>query len=72
MPKMKTHKGLRKRLIVRKKSGRSSFQQKATSQDHFNARERGKTTRSKRRLNSVSETRLAAVRRMLPYNGKKA
>jgi large subunit ribosomal protein L35 len=46
MPKIKTHKATAKRFMVTK-SGK--LKHRKPGQDHFNARESGKTIRSKRR-----------------------
>lgn len=46
MPKMKSHKGAVKRF---KKTGSGKIMHRKTGQDHFNSRESGKTTKSKRR-----------------------
>ncbi|HCM68202.1 MAG: 50S ribosomal protein L35 [Candidatus Kerfeldbacteria bacterium RIFCSPLOWO2_01_FULL_48_11] len=64
MPKLKTHKATTKRYwktkngkILRRKSG----------QDHFNARESGNITRSKRRDVEVNPSFKRTVGRMIPY-----
>lgn len=46
MPKIKTHKGATKRF---RKTGTGKVMHRKTGQDHFNARESGKTTKGKRR-----------------------
>jgi large subunit ribosomal protein L35 len=46
MPKQKTHKGAQKRF---KKTGTGKIVYRKAGQDHFNARESGKTTKNKRR-----------------------
>ncbi len=46
MPKMKTHKATAKRFTITRKN---KFLVRKAGQDHFNARESGKTTRNKRR-----------------------
>ncbi|MBU6447529.1 50S ribosomal protein L35 [Patescibacteria group bacterium] len=46
MPKMKTHKGASKRF---RKTGSGKVVYRKAGQDHFNARESGKTTKNKRR-----------------------
>lgn len=51
MPKAKTHKGATKRL---RKTGTGKLMQRTSGQDHFNARESGKTTKNKRRDNTMS------------------
>jgi ribosomal protein L35 len=44
--KQKTHKALSKRVKI---TGGGKILKRAAGQDHFNARERGNTTRNKRR-----------------------
>lgn len=46
MPKIKTHKATSKRFSLTKKN---KLKQRKAGQDHFNARENGKTKRNKRR-----------------------
>ncbi len=65
MPKIKTHKASAKRFkitknnkIIRRKGG----------QDHFNARESGTTTRSKRRDITVSKSDRKNIKTLIPYN----
>lgn len=53
MPKIKTRKVISKRVRVTK-SGKIKI--KRGGQDHFNARESGKTTRNKRRDKTVHHT----------------
>jgi ribosomal protein L35 len=53
MPKLKTRKVISKR-IRRTKSGKIKI--KRGGQDHFNSRERGNTTRNKRRDKTVHHT----------------
>lgn len=62
MPKIKTHKGLAKRIIVKKSHGKKKFFQRVATQDHFNARERGKDKRFKRKIKPVSRTNERAIR----------
>jgi large subunit ribosomal protein L35 len=65
MPKIKTHKATVKRFkitrngkIIKRKSG----------QDHFNSRESGVTTRSKRRDIGIAETEHRVIKQLMPYN----
>lgn len=51
MPKIKTHKATQKRFTKTKKK---KYLVRKGGQDHFNARESGKTTRNKRRDISFS------------------
>jgi ribosomal protein L35 len=47
MPKLKTHKATAKRFTITKKT--KKVKARKAGQDHFNARESGKTKRNKRR-----------------------
>lgn len=69
MPKAKTHKATRKRFKI---SGKKKFLARAAGQDHFNARESGKTTVKKRRDNVASRANVEALRRMMPYFRKRS
>jgi large subunit ribosomal protein L35 len=51
MPKAKTHKGATKRL---RKTSSGKIMQRSAGQGHFNSRESGKTTKNKRRDNTMS------------------
>lgn len=51
MPKAKTHKGATKRL---RKTATGKIMQRTAGQGHFNSRESGKTTKNKRRDNTMS------------------
>lgn len=62
MPKVKTHKATAKRFKVTKNM---KFLKKTGSQDHFNARERGRITRGKRLLKIVSKSSVGNIRRGL-------
>ncbi len=53
MPKAKTHKGATKRL---RKTATGKLMQRASGQDHYNSRETGKTTKNKRRDNTMSNS----------------
>lgn len=64
MPKMKTHKSVVKRFRITKKK---KFVKRTCGQDHFNARERGKTTVAKRRDKTIAETEIKSLRRFVPY-----
>jgi large subunit ribosomal protein L35 len=65
MPKMKTRKSVRKRVKV---TARKKVIRRDVGQDHFNARESGKTTRSKRRDFVVFKTDAENILRNLPYS----
>ncbi len=62
MPKMKTHKGASKR-IRRTKTGK--LMARTMGQDHFNARESGKTTKNKR-SDKVISGHNARLHQLLP------
>ena len=64
MPKLKTHKGTSKRFKVTKKK---KILQRTSGQDHFNSRERGSTTRNKRRDKKVAESNKRAMKKLMPY-----
>lgn len=50
--KQKTHKGAKKRFW---KTGGGKIRHRTSGQDHFNSRESGKTTRAKRKDNTLRE-----------------
>ncbi len=52
MPKMKTYKGLSKRVSITK---RGKVMKRRSGQGHFNSRESGNTTRNKRRDDTIDE-----------------
>lgn len=52
MPKTKTHQGADKRI---KKTGSGKAVHRTAGHDHFNSRERGNTTRNKRRDSSLAK-----------------
>lgn len=65
MPKLKTHKATAKRY-KRKPSGK--IEKRASGQNHFNARESGKTGRNKKSDVVVSTTLNRIMRINLPNN----
>lgn len=65
MPKMKTRKSVSKRVKI---TARKKVTRRATGQGHFNAREAGNTTRSKRNDCVVFKTDAENILRNLPYN----
>ncbi|CAN5460428.1 hypothetical protein BH10PAT3_BH10PAT3_8910 [soil metagenome] len=65
MPKIKTHKSTVKRFTVTKTK---KLRRRKAGQDHFNARESGKTTRNKRRDIFAHSTDEKNVRSFMPYN----
>lgn len=64
MPKLKTHKNVAKRIRVTKNK---KFKIRACGQDHFNARESGKTTKNKRMDKTLSSVNSGNIRKLLPY-----
>ncbi|MEW6407660.1 MAG: 50S ribosomal protein L35 [Patescibacteria group bacterium] len=64
MPKLKTSKTTSKRIHT---TGGKKLMRRYTMQDHFNARERGKNSRAKRRDRNVSKTRVKNLKRLMPY-----
>jgi large subunit ribosomal protein L35 len=64
MPKLKTHKATVKRFKV---TGSQKLQQRKGGQDHFNSRERGKTTRQKRNDIAVTKTLTKTIKTLTPY-----
>lgn len=65
MPKIKTHKATAKRFSITKK--KKIIKRKA-GQDHFNARESGKTKRNKRKDVKVSKSDIKNIKLQIPYN----
>jgi len=63
MPKIKTHKATQKRF---KKTKNKVLKRKA-GQGHFNSRERGKTTRQKRRDVLAPKTLIKTIKQLTPY-----
>jgi len=63
MPKTKTNKSILKR--IKKITARGKFIRVKAGQDHFNARESGKTMRNKRRNVEVPKTVLKTVKKSI-------
>lgn len=63
--KLKTHKATVKRF--RQTAGKK-FLKRHAGQDHFNARDRGVRSMSKRRDEPVAKVNIPAVKRLLPYS----
>lgn len=70
MAKLKTNKTFAKRLQIKrsKRNGTTTVLKRTDGQDHFNARESGKTKRNKRRDNTMSDTIKKTILRAMPYN----
>ncbi len=64
MPKLKTHKGTSKRFRITKKK---KIIQRTAGQDHFNSRERGRTTRNKRRDKTAAKSNTRNLKHLMPY-----
>ena len=65
MPKIKTHKVTAKRFTITKKK---KIKHRKAGQDHFNAREPGKTTRNKRRDINAHASLRKTVKKLIPYS----
>ncbi len=65
MPKLKTHKATAKRIKI---SGSKKYLRRKSTQDHFNARDRGKDTRNKRGYKKVHKTNISKIKKALPYS----
>jgi len=64
MPKIKSHRATAKRF---KKTANNKLVQRKAGQDHFNSRESGKTTRSKRRDITTTKTLEKTIKLLTPY-----
>jgi len=65
MPKLKTHKSIKKRIQLTKNR---KIKIRAGGQDHFNARESGNTRRNKKRDISLSNSNAKNIKKLLPYS----
>ena len=64
MPKLKTHQATAKRFRF---TGKKKIMERQAGQDHFNARESGRTTVRKRRDRRAHKSNLRAIRQAAPY-----
>ncbi len=64
MSKIKTHKATAKRFA---QSATGKLKKRKAGQDHFNARESGKTTRMKRRDIPATKTLERTIKALTPY-----
>ncbi len=64
MPKIKTHKATEKRF----KKTKNKILKRKSGQDHFNSRERGKTTRQKKRDQEMTKTLTKTIKQLTPYS----
>lgn len=68
MPKMKTTKAIAKRFQIKKSRRKGvSVLKRTNGQDHFNARESGKTKRNKRSDVTMTRTVQQTIVKALPY-----
>lgn len=65
MPKIKTHKATAKRFIITKNN---KILRRKAGQDHFNAKESGKTLRSKRRDIQTGSDNAKTIKKLMPYS----
>lgn len=71
MPKLKTRKNIIKRYQVKKSKKGVKILKRTDGQDHFNARESGRTKRNKRRDNSIQLTKTQkTILRAVAVSGK--
>jgi len=63
--KLKTNKSVSKRMRFTK---RKKIKIRTGGQNHFNARESGKTKRNKRRDKNLSKANIKNIRELLPYS----
>ena len=67
MPKIKTRKAAAKRFKI---TGKKKYLERRCTQDHFNARDRGRDTRAKRLDKQINIFNKSSIRRLLPYQAK--
>lgn len=63
MPKLKTKKSLLKRIRM---TSRGKIMRRSIHQSHFNAKESGNKTRSKRKINQISQVDKKRIKKILP------
>lgn len=68
MPKIKTKQSVAKRFKIKKSKKGTTILKRTDGQDHFNAREKGKTKRNKRRDRSMTDTMKKTITRAMPYS----
>ncbi|MBI5466106.1 MAG: 50S ribosomal protein L35 [Candidatus Kerfeldbacteria bacterium] len=61
--KVKTHQATAKRFRV---TTSGKLMKRTAGQDHFNARESGSVTRSKRRDTEIAKVNVSAIRKLIP------
>ncbi|HAH04699.1 MAG: 50S ribosomal protein L35 [Parcubacteria group bacterium GW2011_GWA2_43_17] len=62
--KLKTHKAISKRI---RKTKNQKLKIRTGGQDHFNAKERGKVRRNKRRDKDLAGVNAKNIKRLMPY-----
>jgi len=67
MPKIKTHKATAKRFRIKKSKTGTKVLKRTDGQDHFNARETGKTRRNKRSDVTMSKSVQKTILRAMPH-----
>ena len=65
--KLKTHQQTAKKVKTSKGKNKKYLTKKA-GQDHFNARETGNVTRTKRRGKQIAKSDLKNIKRLIPYS----
>jgi ribosomal protein L35 len=66
---MKTNKAIAKRFQIKGKGKKKKLMKRTDGQDHFNARESGKTKRAKRTDSALQNKALGkTIFRAMPYN----
>ncbi len=65
---LKTNKAIAKRFVLKKSKKGIKVMKRSEGQDHFNARENGKTKRNKRSDKVMSTTVKQTIVRAMPYN----
>lgn len=69
MPKLKTHKATAKRFKVKRSKKGPKVLKRTDGQDHFNARESGKTKRNKRSDGTLANTKtVKTIMRAIPHS----
>ena len=63
--KLKTNKAVKKRMKITKGK---KIKIRTGGQDHFNARESGKTKRNKRMDKTLSKSNVKNVKKLIPYS----
>lgn len=65
MPKMKTKKSVIKKVKV---TGTGKLKRRSTGHNHYNSRNTGDETRSKRKDQSIFKTEEQNIKRAIPYS----